>query len=163
MLKEDFMWALYFRHDCELFDESRKIPKADLEFILDAGRLSSSKGGARWKFVVARNPEAKSALRQACTNPQQISSSSAAVAILAFRPEPGTSQHHIAAANMMTAAAAIGIDSCPITGFDQGRAKNALGIESGEYEVAVILPLGYRIRQQPPKQYMPLSDLVEYR
>lgn len=161
MLKEDFMWALYFRHDCELFDKSRRIPKADLDFILDAGRLSFSKSAEHWKFVVIMDPEIKCSLQHVCRDrQQQIGSSSMVVAILAR--ESGL-QHHIAAANMMTAAAAIGIDSCPLSGFDQDNAKHALGIGGAEYEVALILPLGYRMNPQPEKRYQPLSDLVEYR
>lgn len=73
------------------------------------------------------------------------------------------SQCHIAAANMMTAAAAIGLDSCAIGGFLPQAVKAALGIDGERYEIALILPLGYCAESVPAKQRLPLAELVEYR
>ena len=70
---------------------------------------------------------------------------------------------HIAAANMMTAAAAIGVDSCPIGGFDRASVHRVLGIDETKHEVALILCLGYRAQPQPLKRRLPLAELVEYR
>lgn len=179
MLKEDFMYALYFRHDCRLFNESRRIPKADLEFILDAGRLSpSSMCPEQWKFVVIGNTELKNTLQLACRDPAPITSSSNAVVILSRRVGLGSGRAelppgnlvsrniarcHVAAANMMVAAAAIGVDSCPVGRFDQDGVGSALGIEKPDYEVAFLLLLGYRVNHPPAQPHRPLSELVEYR
>jgi len=72
-------------------------------------------------------------------------------------------QCHIAAANMMTAATAIGLDSCAIGGFLPDRVKQILDIDAERYEIALILPLGYCAEPAPEKQRLPLSELVEYR
>jgi nitroreductase len=72
-------------------------------------------------------------------------------------------QCHIAAANMMTAAAAVGVDSCPIGGFLPDEVRRLLNIEPAQYEVALILALGVCAEPAPPKQRLPLSDLVEFR
>jgi nitroreductase len=72
-------------------------------------------------------------------------------------------QCHIAAANMMTAAATIGIDSCPIGAFDPAAVQQILELDNQRYAVALLLPLGYRAKPQPPKHRLALAELVEYR
>ena len=78
-------------------------------------------------------------------------------------PAWSITQCHIAAANMMTAAAAIGIDTCAIGGFMSGEVKTILGLDGNRYEIALILPLGYCAEPAPEKQRLPLAELVEYR
>lgn len=72
-------------------------------------------------------------------------------------------QCHIAAANMMTAAAAIGIDSCPIGGFSLSKVMEALGLDELKHTVALIVPFGYRVNPQPQKYRLAFDDVVEYR
>jgi nitroreductase len=72
-------------------------------------------------------------------------------------------QCHIAAANMMTAATAVGLDSCAIGGFLPDQVKHILGIDGDRYEIALILPFGYCAEAAHEKQRLPLSELVEYR
>ena len=72
-------------------------------------------------------------------------------------------QCHIAAANMMTAAALIGIDSCPIGAFEPTAVQQLLELDAERYAVALLLPLGYRAKPQPPKHRLALAELVEYR
>lgn len=72
-------------------------------------------------------------------------------------------QCHIAAANMMTAAAIIGIDTCPIGGFEPEAVADILGIDRAKYSIALIVAAGYRAQPQPSKQRLPLADLVTYR
>lgn len=73
------------------------------------------------------------------------------------------SQCHIAAANMMTAATAVGLDTCAIGGFQADAVKSLLTIDGARYEIALILPIGYCAESAPEKQRLPLMDLVEYR
>lgn len=77
-------------------------------------------------------------------------------------PAWSISQCHIAAANMMTAAAAIGIDTCAIGGFLPDAVRKILDIDGSRYEVALILPIGYCADPAPEKQRLPMSELVEY-
>ncbi len=72
-------------------------------------------------------------------------------------------QCHIAAANMMTAAAMIGIDTCPMGGFEPEPVADILGIDRHKYVIALIVAAGYRAQPQPPRQRLPLSDIVTYR
>jgi hypothetical protein len=69
-------------------------------------------------------------------------------------------QCHIAGANMMDAAAFIGIDSCPIAGFDPEAVSKVLGYDRGDYEVSLVIPFGYRAKDAQPKIRLSMDELV---
>jgi len=76
-------------------------------------------------------------------------------------------QTYIAMANMLTGAAYLGIDSCPIEGFDvdavENFLKNELDIDTQEFGVSVMVAFGYR--KAAPKRGMmrqELGDIVQY-
>ena len=71
-------------------------------------------------------------------------------------------QCYIAAANMMTAAASLGIDSCPIEGFDEAALNEILGLDESEQRVAIVVPFGYRLNPQPEKYRREISDVVKW-
>ncbi|UJS26526.1 NAD(P)H-dependent oxidoreductase [Thiothrix winogradskyi] len=72
-------------------------------------------------------------------------------------------QCYLALANMMTGAASLGIDSCPIEGFSKAGVEALLGIDAEQYGVAVLVTFGYRAGEQTPRLRQALADLVEYR
>lgn len=202
-MKQQLLDIFHRRHACHGFQPDRDMPRPDIDFVLEAGRLSpSSFGLEQWQFVVVTRAAEKAALQEACFNQPQVGSASCVVVILAkvadldpdsdyvrrllAREYPGEAlapamvnyrqfhamtdvpswsitQCHIAAANMMTAAAAIGIDSCAIGGFIPGAVKTLLGLSDDRHEIALILPLGYCSAPAPEKQRLPLAELVEYR
>lgn len=61
------------------------------------------------------------------------------------------SQSYIAAANMMTAAAELGIESCAIEGYDNDRLISALGLDNAEDEVGIVIAFGYSAEEERPK------------
>lgn len=75
-------------------------------------------------------------------------------------------QCYIAQANMMTAAALVGIDSCPIEGFVQDKVDAVLaedfGVDLTEYGVAYMLAFGYRIKAPKRKTRRPLDQVVRW-
>ncbi len=84
MKKEEILKAFEFRHACKIFDENKKIPKDDLEFILEAARLSpSSFGMEHWKFLLIKNQELKEKLKPLCWGQAQITTCSDLIVILA--------------------------------------------------------------------------------
>ena len=81
--KKLFLEMMNARHATKLFTD-KKIPHEDLEFILEAGRLSpSSFGIEQWKFVVVQNQAMKEAIEAAAWNQKQISTCSDLLVILA--------------------------------------------------------------------------------
>ncbi|WP_019156480.1 NAD(P)H-dependent oxidoreductase [Robertmurraya massiliosenegalensis] len=75
-------------------------------------------------------------------------------------------QTYIALGNMMTAAAQIGIDSCPIEGFDFDKVQAILEeaglLEEGHLGVSVMVAFGYRAKEPRPKTRKNLEDIVQW-
>jgi len=71
-------------------------------------------------------------------------------------------QCYIAMANMMTYAATLKIDSCPIEGFDKEAVEAILDLEYG-HSVAVICAFGYRVNAQSEQKRLEMKQIVEYR
>ncbi|WP_332693715.1 NAD(P)H-dependent oxidoreductase [Halalkalibacter lacteus] len=75
-------------------------------------------------------------------------------------------QTYIALANMMTAAAQIGIDSCPMEGFEYKRVHDLLEkeglLEEGHFDVSVMVAFGYRKDEPREKTRKELNDIVTW-
>ena len=71
-------------------------------------------------------------------------------------------QTYIASANIMSAAAFIGIDSCPIEGFEKDNLEKLLEIDTSKYQISMLLPLGYRINEQPQQIRLAFDSVVEF-
>ncbi len=53
-------------------------------------------------------------------------------------------QAYIALGNLLTSAALLGIDACPMEGFDRAQYDEILGLNAQGYASAVIATIGYR-------------------
>ena len=71
-------------------------------------------------------------------------------------------QTYIAAANMMSAAANIEIDTCPIEGFEKENVEKVLELDTSKFQVAMILPFGYRVNEQSKQLRSSFESVVEF-
>jgi len=71
-------------------------------------------------------------------------------------------QTYIALGNMMTAAAYIGIDSCPIEGFEKEKVEEILELDTRKWQVSVVVPFGYRLNEQSTQLRLPFEEVVEF-
>lgn len=76
-------------------------------------------------------------------------------------------QVYIALGQLMTTAAFLGIDTCPMEGFERGPVDELLGLPSTGYTTAVLCPVGFRDESDkygraPKVRYAP-SELLDYR
>ena len=71
-------------------------------------------------------------------------------------------QTYIASANMMNAAAFIGIDSCPMEGFEKENVEKVLELDTSKYQVALLLSFGYRINEQSKQLRSSFESVVEF-
>lgn len=75
-------------------------------------------------------------------------------------------QTYIALANMMTAAALLGIDSCPIEGFNRRDAEAVLAqhdlLDRRVWGLSVLAAFGYRSQAAPSKTRWPASRVVRW-
>lgn len=72
-------------------------------------------------------------------------------------------QAYLMASSMMNAAAFIGIDSCPIEGFDQKLLEELFEIDSFAQRIVLIVAFGYRVHSQGQRYRLSLEELVEYK
>ena len=71
-------------------------------------------------------------------------------------------QTYIAAANMMSAAAFIKIDSCPIEGFEKENVEKVLELDVSKFQVAMLLPFGYRVNEGSEQLRLDFQSVVEF-
>ena len=75
-------------------------------------------------------------------------------------------QSYIALANMMTTAAQIGIDSCPIEGFSFDKVQKILAeeglLEDGRLGISVMAAFGYRDKEPRPKTRRQMSEIIQW-
>lgn len=62
-------------------------------------------------------------------------------------------QTYIALGNLLSAAADLKIDSCPMEGFDADKVSEVLNLKELNLTPSVIAPLGYRATQDPTQHY----------
>lgn len=87
MKKEEIIKALNWRYATKTFDATKKVSDADLNAILESGRLSPSSFGIEpWKFIVVTNPEIRTKLRAASWDQTKVTDASHLV-ILARRTD----------------------------------------------------------------------------
>ena len=76
-------------------------------------------------------------------------------------------QVYLASANMMTAAATIGVDSCPIEGFGYELLRDALRqnvstFDDNKYNIAYALAFGYRVKEQSKQLRMEQGEVATF-
>jgi len=75
-----------------------------------------------------------------------------------------TKQNYLAFANMMTSAALIGIDSCPMEGFNPKISEKILkeetDIDMKKYALSYIVAFGYRVNEPSKKTRRSLNEVV---
>lgn len=71
-------------------------------------------------------------------------------------------QTYIAAANMMTCAATLEIDSCPIEGFDKEDVESVLNLDITKYQLSLVVAFGYRVNEQSTQLRLDFDDIVEF-
>ena len=71
-------------------------------------------------------------------------------------------QSYIALGNMMTAAAVLGIDSCPIEGFEKEKVEEILELDTSKYRLSVVVPFGYRLNEQSSQIRLDFDEVVTF-
>ena len=158
---------LNWRYATKVFDSSKKVSKEDLNILLDAARLSASSYGLQpYHFFVIEDSEVRSKLRKASWNQSQITDASFLL-VLANKPTFDDSlglpdeqkkswtsdQTYITLGNLMTIAAEMEIDTCPMEGFDEAEYNEILGLNDKNLNASVVLAIGYRADDDETQHY----------
>ena len=171
------------RSSTRYYDPNKKIGEEDFNAILECARLSpSSVGSEPWKLLVIQNKALREKIKPFSWGMKnQLDDCSHLVILLAkknarydspFFTEVMTrkgldeEQQKLALANMLTGAAAMGIDSCPIEGFHYDLMNQTLATEGlfdpQEYGVSVAATFGYRARDITKKSRKTMDEIVTW-
>lgn len=213
--KQQILDGFKYRAATRYYDPERKVPREDMQYLLELARLSpSSVGSEPWKFLVIQKAEIRQKLKPVSWGmATQLDDASYLVVILAkknarydseffrtslekrglteeqmsrtlavykkFQQEDmpiadsqqalfdwTSKQTYIALANMMTGAAFVGIDSCPIEGFNYAEVNRILAEEGlfdpTEWGVSVMVTFGYRAKEIKSKYRKPIEEIVQW-
>ena len=122
--------------------QTRTIPAEEIDAILEAARWTgSARNRQAWAFVVISDPEDIARLAEAGGANGPLTRAVLAIGLVRL---PGGNDFDLgrAAQNIMLAAAARGIGSCPVTLHNQERATAILGLPENHFAQRAIA-LGY--------------------
>ena len=120
----------------------RLIPADTMRRIMQAGRMAgSSKNTQPVRFVLLQQREHIVALAECGHFAEHLSSAAAAIAVV-LTPDGGSFDAGRAAQNMMVAAWAEGVTSCPTSMHERECARDRLRLPDG-HELAIVLAIGY--------------------
>ena len=134
----------------------------DLGAVLEAGRWTgSSKNRQSWSFIAVTDPDRLQGLAKHGDFTQPVRDSAATIVLV---QEPGGNEFDIgrAAQNMMLAAKAIGVASCPITLHREEDVAAFLGIPQGAV-ARYAVSLGYPADDAKPRKFggrKPAAEVV---
>ena len=147
------------------------IEDFELNLILEAGRLAPSAANRQeWRFVIVRDQILKEKIVQAAGN--QVFIGEAPVIIVACAETDGRIMKcgqasypidvAIALDHITLAAVEVGLGTCWIGHFDEGKVKELLGIPD-RIRVIELMPLGYPVDpSQVQKDRLPLEQIVKH-
>lgn len=160
------------RYSCKNFGE-RKVDKAQLTTILEAGRLAPTAKNLQEQHVYVVQSEEGLAKIDQCT-PCRYGAPTCLVVAFDSRNvftypggkrDSGIEDASIVGTHMMLAAAAEGVDSCWVNFFDPEKLAKELGLPENE-EILMILDLGYAAEGTKPlanhDSRKSLSETVSY-
>jgi nitroreductase len=138
------------------------ISDEHMKTILEAARWTgSAKNRQDWAFVVLVDPDQKARVAECGSFTLPLSSAPTGIAIV---EEEGGYEFDSGrlAQNIMLAAAAIGVASCPVTLHDDASASEVLGLGFGQ-RCRFAIALGYPAPHAAPRRFggrKPLEALV---
>lgn len=142
--------------------EDRAVSDADLRAVLEAARWTgSSKNTQRWAFIVITDPEQKTAIAAAGDYTTPVT---AAPMLIALVETPGGYEFDTGrvAQNIMLAADAIGLATCPVTLHREELAHQVLHLPDG-YRCRYGVAVGYPAPSAGPARFggrKPIGQLV---
>lgn len=138
------------RYSCKKYDSSKNVTKAQIEKILEAGRLApTAKNLQEQHIYVVQSEEVLSKIDG--VTPCRYGATT--MLVVAFNKEnvftypggnrdSGVEDATIVATHLTLAAAAEGVDSCWINNFDPDKLHQVLGLPANE-EILMLLDLGF--------------------
>ncbi|HEX5367931.1 MAG TPA: nitroreductase family protein [Dehalococcoidia bacterium] len=158
--------AIIGKRDRRSYD-GRPIPEEVLHRILQAGRMAGSSSNTQpIRLAVMRDAAQKQAMAPAGPGTAPLVNAPLAIVILLKKGSRDFDVGRVAQ-NMMVAAWAEGVHSCPIGLRETTVSKAVLGLPD-DYDAAIGVSFGYPAatpsgpNERPPSPRLPLEELVHY-
>ena len=147
-----------------------EVEEEKLEKILESARIAPSAANRQeWKFLVVKNKETRDKLIDAAHGQKFVGQ--APITIVACSTESErvmpcgqyayTVDLSIAVSFMILEATEIGLGTCWLGAYDEGKVKEILGIPS-DIRVPAMFTLGYADENPVPRPRKALDDIVCY-
>jgi nitroreductase len=144
-----------------------KVPKADIEYVLEAARLAPSWANRQcWRYIVVTDEATRKKIAMTdwaakapvmivgCGDPLKAGNREGKPY---YMLDMGISMEHL-----VLAAAERGLGTCWLGGqFDEKTVREALGVPES-HRVVALTPLGYPDESPPAKERKPMSDMVTW-
>ena len=142
--------------------KQRQVVEAS-HFVVFAARTDMTE--AQIDRLLARLVEVRGGSRESLAGYRQLMTGSLLGGKADFRiPQWAARQAYIALGNLLTCAAMLGVDTCPIEGFAPAEFDKVLGLTAQGYTAVVCCALGYRSADDKyatmPKVRLPKAELV---
>ena len=164
----EFTEVVKKRYSCKKYD-GRKVDKAQLEAILEAGRLAPTAKNLQEQHIYVLESEESLAKVDKATPCRYGASTVLAVAfdknnVFTYpgeKRDSGVEDAAIVATHMILAAANEGVDSCWLNFFDPDKLAADLGLPENE-EILMLMDLGYAAEGAGPlENHNSRKDLKE--
>lgn len=155
--------------------KDQPVPKEDVLRLVQAGLRAPTAGNIQpWFFYVVMDNKLKNSLAEAALG-QNFIASAPVVIVTCAEPEASAKIYGdrgrylyciqdtaAAVENIMLAAVSLGLGSCWIGAFDEGKVAGLLSMPRGRRPVAVI-PVGYPEKEKAGTARKPLHKVMEFR
>lgn len=149
--------------------KSTPIPEEYLTSILEAARLAPSWGNRQcWRFVVVRDAGTRTALSEAIHTPKSLLLEAPVVVVACGYPDKSGQREGldyfmmdmgIAVEHLVLQAHALGLSTCWIGLYDEGKIRQAIGVPE-DMRVVALIPIGYPDQNPDPKRRRSLEEIV---
>jgi len=140
--------------------KAEKIPDQDVVKILEAARWAPSAGNRQpWTFIYVKDPQVLRMLKNCSPGFYADAVAGIIIGIEKKFEKRGLLDACFAAENMLLAAHALGIGSCPIVSFNGEAIKKIIDAPEN-WEPVLVVSLGYpdKVPEPPPKKA--LSEII---
>jgi len=156
----DALTAIDTRRSTRKF-RAQPIPRQTIETILNAGRMAATAHNEQpWEFIVVQDPNLRKQVAELTDHGQFIANVPICVAVFCHDTNYYIEDGCSAVANILIAAAALGVSSCWVAGARKPYAQKIgriLGVPD-DLKIVALVPLGFTAKpdsQRAPKKALP--------
>ncbi|MBI2342704.1 MAG: nitroreductase family protein [Deltaproteobacteria bacterium] len=168
----EFWEVIKTRRSIRKFDPKKNVSEEQLDKILEAAVWAPSSGNTQcWRFFAVRDKNVKNELANKAGHQPFINDASILIVVCADLDEIARSYGErgrntysiqdtsVAIENMLLATTSLGLASCWVGAFDEGRAAKILKLDNNIRPLAMI-PIGYAAESPIPPARRSLKEVV---